>query len=65
MQPQATAAAIVARKSQRHIFLLPPAGHGLGLFRRYAYAALGAARARQFLRETATDAGAHPAGSPD
>lgn len=60
MRPNATVAAIVARDQLRYFFLPPPAGRGFGLYRRYAVAALGPARARRLLQEMGTDVGGHP-----
>ena len=65
MQPHATVAAIVADNRYRYFFLPPRAGHGFELYRRYAFAALGAERARRLLRELSgesTEVGTAPAG---
>ena len=52
MQPRATVAALVAREGFLY-FSLParPGRRGLDLYRRYAVAALGPAKAERLLRE--------------
>ena len=55
MQPHATVAAIVAENRYRYFFLPRRAGHGFGLYRRYAFAALGAERARRLLRDLSSE----------
>ena len=63
MRPNATVAAIVAQDQLRYFFLPPPAGRGFDLYRRYAVAALGPARARQLLQETGIDTAVRPDGA--
>jgi hypothetical protein len=60
MSATATVAAIVARDRLRYFFLPPPAGRGLELYRRYAFAALGPARARRLLDEKSPRPGGCP-----
>ena len=63
MRPTATVAALVAHDRLRYFFLPPAAGRGLDLFRRYAVAALGPARARRLLHEVSTVPGGRPHGA--
>ena len=61
MSANATVAAIVARDRFRYFFLPPPTGRGFELYRRYAFAALGPARARRLLHEESLG----PSGRPN
>ncbi len=56
MQPQSVVAGLIAREGLVYFLFPPPAGHGLNLYRRYAFAALGPAKAERLLREVCTGA---------
>ena len=61
MQPRATVAALVVREGLQCFALPPrPGSRALDLYRRYAVAALGPAKAERLLREVYT--GAAPCG---